>query len=104
VTRLVKGSCIPYSSDAGVFATSSAGALYEKVDAVELSEVVELSDAKAAANSIAAVKKRAAIATERNDRLGLRIQKSDKVPYLPLVTVYSMVRGMMMMMLRNEQV
>jgi hypothetical protein len=70
----VKGSCIPYSSDAGVFATSSAGALYEKVDAVELSEVVELSDAKAAANSIAAVKKRPAIATEENDRLGLRVQ------------------------------
>jgi hypothetical protein len=90
-----------------VFATSSAGALYEKVDAVELSEFdddAELSDAKAAANSIAAVKKRPAIATERNDRLGLRIQRSDKVPYLPLVTVYSMVRGMMMMMLRNEQV
>jgi hypothetical protein len=98
----VKGSCIPYSSDAGVFATSSAGALYEKVDAVELSEVVELSDAKAAANSIAAVKKRPAIATERNDRLGFRIQGVPRVPCLLLVTVYSMLRGMMM--LRNEQV
>ena len=53
-----------------MFATSSAGALYEKVDAVELSEFdddVELSEAKAAANSIAAVKKRPAIATERDD-------------------------------------
>lgn len=102
MTQRVKANCVPYSSDAGVFATSSAGALYEKVDAVELSEVVELSDAKAAANSIAAVKKRPAIATERNDRLGFRIQGVPRVPCLLLVTVYSMLRGMMM--LRNEQV
>ena len=72
------------------------------MDAVELSDVAELSDAKAAANSIAAVKKRPAIATERNDRLGFRIQGVPRVPCLLLVTVYSMLRGMMM--LRNEQV
>lgn len=37
------------------------------MDAVELSDVVELFDAKAAANSIAAVKKRPAIATDERD-------------------------------------
>ena len=72
------------------------------MDAVELSEVVELSDANAAANSIAAVEKRPAIATERNDRLGFRIQGVPRVPCLLLVTVYSMLRGMAMLM--GEQV